>query len=370
VHRPPTPPAHQLEPFTETWRNLKLAHGNLVVFRSLLGISWMWFFGAVFLSQFPSFAKEVLHGNEQVASPAAGGVFHRHWHRLAAVRGAEPPPCRDWPGAAGRHRHERVCHRPVLSHSAACPPLRCDGRWTRLPGAARPLARDGRPGPAQPVCRPVQRAHVCADPDAQPAHTPRPHHRGQQHPQRAVHDRQLAHRRRLAGRGFTVPQIFLFTGLANAVVAFYIFMLVPEYLLRFVAWVLSRFVYRFKVQGDQHLPTQGAAVLVCNHVSFVDAVLLMAASPRPIYFVMDHRIFRCRCWALFRLAKAIPIARARKTRRLRGCVRCAAQVLRAATCWPSSPKAASPKTAAAAVQGRHHENSGARPSRRAHRVCR
>ena len=55
-------------PFTETWRNLKLAHGNLVVFRSLLGICWMWFFGAVFLSQFPSFAKEVLHGNEQVAS--------------------------------------------------------------------------------------------------------------------------------------------------------------------------------------------------------------------------------------------------------------------------------------------------------------
>src|SRR5687767_8939852 len=55
-------------PFTETWRNLKLAHGDVVVFRSLLGISWMWFFGAVFLSQFPSFAKEVLHGNEQVAS--------------------------------------------------------------------------------------------------------------------------------------------------------------------------------------------------------------------------------------------------------------------------------------------------------------
>ncbi|MDU7586951.1 MAG: MFS transporter, partial [Acidovorax sp.] len=55
-------------PVSETWRNLKLAHGNTVVFRSLLGISWMWFFGAVFLSQFPSFAKDVLHGNEQVAS--------------------------------------------------------------------------------------------------------------------------------------------------------------------------------------------------------------------------------------------------------------------------------------------------------------
>jgi 1-acyl-sn-glycerol-3-phosphate acyltransferase len=86
-------------------------------------------------------------------------------------------------------------------------------------------------------------------------------------------------------------------------------MLVPEYLLRFVAWVASRLVYRFKVQGDEHIPLQGAAVLVCNHVSFVDAVLLMAASPRPIRFLMDHRIFRVPVlgW-LFKLAKAIPIA--------------------------------------------------------------
>ncbi len=109
--------------------------------------------------------------------------------------------------------------------------------------------------------------------------------------------------------GFTIPQIFLFTGLANAVVAFYIFMLVPEYLLRFVAWVLSHFVYRFNVKGDINIPTEGAAILVCNHVSFIDAVLLMAASPRPIRFIMDHNIFKVPVlgW-LFRLAKAIPIA--------------------------------------------------------------
>jgi len=55
-------------PATETWRNLKLAAEYPSVFRSLLGISWMWFFGAVFLSQFPSFARDVLGGDEQVAS--------------------------------------------------------------------------------------------------------------------------------------------------------------------------------------------------------------------------------------------------------------------------------------------------------------
>lgn len=55
-------------PFTETWRNLRLARAEPELFRALLGISWMWFFGAVFLSLFPGFARDVLRGNEQVAS--------------------------------------------------------------------------------------------------------------------------------------------------------------------------------------------------------------------------------------------------------------------------------------------------------------
>ena len=109
--------------------------------------------------------------------------------------------------------------------------------------------------------------------------------------------------------GFTVPQVFLAAGLANALVGAYIFLLVPEYLLRFVAWILSHLLYRFDVRGDDHIPVHGPAVLVCNHVSFVDALLLMGASPRPIRFVMDHQIFAIPVlgW-LFRLAKAIPVA--------------------------------------------------------------
>jgi 1-acyl-sn-glycerol-3-phosphate acyltransferase len=73
--------------------------------------------------------------------------------------------------------------------------------------------------------------------------------------------------------------------------------------------VMTRAVYRFRVRGEEHIPTTGAAILACNHVSYVDAVLLMAASPRPIRFIMDHRIFSVPVlgW-LFRLAKAIPIA--------------------------------------------------------------
>jgi 1-acyl-sn-glycerol-3-phosphate acyltransferase len=113
----------------------------------------------------------------------------------------------------------------------------------------------------------------------------------------------------LLGAGFSIPQVFGIVGVLNALVAIYIFLLVPEYLLRFIAFILTRVIYRFQVRGEEHIPVQGAAILVCNHVSFVDAILLMAASPRPIRFIMDHRIFATPVlgW-MFKLAKAIPIA--------------------------------------------------------------
>ena len=72
---------------------------------------------------------------------------------------------------------------------------------------------------------------------------------------------------------------------------------------------MSHILYRFRITGDGNIPLEGPAVLVCNHVSYVDAILMKAASPRPIYFVLDHRIFRIPVLGtLFRLAKAIPVA--------------------------------------------------------------
>ena len=108
--------------------------------------------------------------------------------------------------------------------------------------------------------------------------------------------------------GFTLPQVFLATGLLNALVGLCIFLRVPEYLLRFVAFLLTHGVYRFKVRGDEHLPAAGAALLVCNPVSQVDALLLMAASPRSLRFIIDPRSFAVPVpgW-LLKLAKAIPV---------------------------------------------------------------
>jgi 1-acyl-sn-glycerol-3-phosphate acyltransferase len=110
-------------------------------------------------------------------------------------------------------------------------------------------------------------------------------------------------------RGATVPQLFLLTGLFNVAVAAFIFTLVPEFLMRFLAWLLIHSVYRVRTTGLEHIPDEGPAVIVCNHVSFVDAVVIMAACRRPIRFVMDHNIFKIPVLSfIFRTGGAIPIA--------------------------------------------------------------
>ncbi|MBE1162329.1 MFS transporter [Dyella acidiphila] len=109
--------------------------------------------------------------------------------------------------------------------------------------------------------------------------------------------------------GFSAPQIFLFAALLNVVVAAYIFTLVPEFLMRFITWVLVNSLYRIRVDGMQNLPEEGPALLVCNHVSFMDPLILMASLRRPARFVMYYKIFRIPVLHfVFKTAKAIPIA--------------------------------------------------------------
>jgi 1-acyl-sn-glycerol-3-phosphate acyltransferase len=115
------------------------------------------------------------------------------------------------------------------------------------------------------------------------------------------------------GQGFSIPEMFLATAIMNGVVAVYIFSLVPEFLMRFLAWLLIHTIHRVKTIDAERIPDQGPAVLVCNHVSYVDALVIGAASPRPIRFVMDHRIFKTPFMGwIFRTARAIPIASAKE----------------------------------------------------------
>lgn len=306
---PSTDPALKINwnPVTETWRNLKLAHENVAVFRSLLGISWMWFFGAVFLSLFPAFAKEVLHGDEQVASLllvvfsigiGTGSLLCEVLSRRHVEIGLVPL------GAIGMS----IFAIDLFFASRGLPP-----------SAQLSLAGFVAVGAHWRVMADLALLSLFAGLYSVPMYAmiqlrSQPSHRA-----RIIAANNILNALFmivsavlvgvLLKAGLTIPQVFLVVGVLNAIVAFYIFLVVPEYLLRFIALIATRCIYRFKVRGDEHIPLKGAAILVCNHVSFVDAVLLMAASPRPIAFIMDHRIFKLPVlgW-MFKLAKAIPIA--------------------------------------------------------------
>ena len=294
-------------PASETWRNLRLAWGNPVVFRSLLGISWMWFFGAVFLSQFPSFAKEVLHGDAHVASLllvvfsigiGTGSLLCEVLSRRQVEIGLVPL------GAIGMSIFAIDLY--FASRSLPASELLSLAEFVSRPAHWRVMADLALlslfaglysvPMYAliQMRSQPTHRARIIAANNILNSFF-------------MIVSAVLAGA--LLAAGFSLPQVFLFTGIANALVAAYVFWLVPEYLLRFLAWGVSSLAYRFTVHGNQNIPAEGPALLVCNHVSMADPVLLLAASPRPIHFVMDHRIFATPVLgSVFRLARAIPVA--------------------------------------------------------------
>ncbi|MFK7965446.1 MAG: MFS transporter [Burkholderiaceae bacterium] len=294
-------------PVSETVRNLRLAYQDKTVFRSLLGISWMWFFGAVFLSQFPSFSRDVLGGNEQVASLllvvfsigiGGGSLACEFLSRRHVEIGLVPL------GAIGMTVFCLDLYLATRGSNAAgiigvSEFLAITGNWRVIFDLLLLSFFTGLF--SVPMYALIQ-------------HRSKPTHRA-----RIIAANNILNALfmiissigagALLASGASIPEVFLVIGILNAVVATYIFTLVPEYLLRFISWVLSRLVYRFQVRGDDHIPSNGAAVIAANHVSFVDAILLMGASPRPVRFLMDYRIFENRLLGpIFRLAQAIPIA--------------------------------------------------------------
>lgn len=308
---PASDPALKLNwnPFSETWRNLQLARQYPSVFRSLLGISWMWFFGAVFLSQFPSFARDVLGGNEQVASLllvvfsvgiAVGSLLCETFSHRHVEIGLVPI------GALGMTVFAFDLYLAAQAVPAATGALLSVGEFVAQPAHWRVMADLALLAFSAGLYSVPMYALIQLR--AQPSHRAR-----------IIAANNILNALfmivssllagAMLGAGFSIPQVFGATALLNILVVGYVFWLMPEYIVRLVMLVVTRVVYRLKVRGDEHLPTDGAAILVCNHVSFIDAVILGVCSPRPMVFLMDHRIFKTPGigW-FFRAVKAIPIA--------------------------------------------------------------
>ena len=305
------PPAPNLiinwNPVTETVRNLSFLKQNRVVFLSVLGISWFWFFGATFLSQFPLYARDYLGGEEgtymlllAVFSIGIGTGsllcerFSGHKIEIGLVPFgsigltvfaidlyfATPVAA---PGAGfsisdflGHHRHWRMLADMLL--------IGMFGGFYIVPLYALVQSRSD----------PAHQSRVIAGNNILNALF-------------IVLSALMSVA--MINAGFTIPQVLLATALLNAAVAIYIYTLVPEFLMRFLVWLLIHSVYRLEKNGLEKIPEKGPAVLVCNHVSFVDAIIIAAACRRPVRFVMDHSIFRVPLLNfIFRTGKAIPIA--------------------------------------------------------------
>jgi 1-acyl-sn-glycerol-3-phosphate acyltransferase len=295
----------------ESVRNIAFSSKNRTVFLSMLGNSWFWFYGALLLAQFPLYARDYLHGDHSVfvllltifslgigtgsllCDKLSGGKVEIGLVPFGAIGlslfgidlyfaslGYVNTAAVDAIGLLSQHGTVRILADLLL--------LGMFGGFFIVPLFALIQTR----------CDP-------------------------QHVSRTIAGMNILNALFmvaaagvaivLVGQGFTIPEMFLTTALLNAIVAAYIFSLVPEFLMRFLAWLLIHTIHRVSTVDAGRIPREGAAVLVCNHVSYVDAIVIMAASPRPIRFVMDHRIFKTPLLGfIFRTAKAIPIAPAKE----------------------------------------------------------
>ena len=112
--------------------------------------------------------------------------------------------------------------------------------------------------------------------------------------------------------GISIQKLFIVIALMNVVIALFIFLRAPEFILRMGAWLLVHSLYRIGKQDLKNIPREGPALLICNHISFVDPIILGAIVDRPVRFVMYHKIYELPiAHHLFKQAKAIPIASAK-----------------------------------------------------------
>ena len=294
-------------PVTETMRVLRITREQRAVFNAVLGISWFWFFGTMLTAQLPLYSKVSLGGDGSVITlvltlfSLGTGVGSLLCERMSGRRveiglvplgafgltafgvdlyfarpGVAPVGGLDWwsflRGAGGIHIALDLTLIGVFAGFYVVPLFAFVQARTPRDRLSRVIAGNNILNAAFIVTASVTGLL-------------------------------------LVRMGLSASQVFLVAALLNVVVAVYIFTLVPEFLMRFITWTLVNTLYRVRVEGMRHIPEDGPALLVCNHVSFMDPLLLMAHVRRPIRFVMYYRIFDIPLLRfVFRTAKAIPIA--------------------------------------------------------------
>ncbi len=297
--------------WSETWRIVAFARKDRSVFLSILGISWFWFFGSAMTLQVPAYTLVVLNGNEEittillVAFAVGVGLGSLLCERMSGKRielGLVPF------GSIGLSLFaiDLYFAQPVANLQA----VSTVGEFLARPGSARVLADLALLGafggfysvPLYAMIQDRATRHQLSRIIAA---------------NNIINALFMVSAAALAigllGAGVSIPKFFLVLALLNAVVAAYIYTLLPEFLMRFIVWILINTLYRIRATGLDNIPREGAALLVCNHVSYVDALVVAGCIRRPVRFVMWYKIFEVPLLRfIFRTAKAIPIASARE----------------------------------------------------------
>ncbi len=300
-----------LNPLTETWRIYKFLRGNRTVFLSILGISWFWLLGALYLAQLPLYAKEVLAANEQVVTlllvlfSVGIGIGSLLCEKLSGGKvelGLVPF------GSIGL---------TIFGIDLFFTPNMASGGL--LVGASEFMQQPG----ALRLLFDILGIGVFGGFYIVPLYALIQQRSDASHRSRVIAGNNIMNALFMVGgsifavialgAGLEIDALFLTLAVMNAAVALYIYSLVPEFTMRFLTWILIHVLYRIDKQDLQQIPEEGPAVLVCNHVSFVDAMVIGGCCPRPVRFVMYYKIFNVPILNfIFRTARAIPIAGAKE----------------------------------------------------------
>ncbi len=292
--------------FSETYRNIKFLKSNRIVFLSVLGVSWFWFLGATYLVQLPNYTKTVLGGNEQVVTlllalftlGIGAGSLLCNWLSGKKIEIGLVPF-----GSIGLTLFgiDLFFSQPdVLPTATLGLQAFLSNGNTRLIVDIAMLGFFGGLYIVPLMALVQQRSE-------------------QAHMSRVIAGNNIINSLLMVlsavvaitvlASGYSIAQLFLLVAILNALVAIYIYSLVPEFFMRFIVWLLIHSIYRVKTKGLDTIPDDDPAILVCNHVSYVDALIIAGCVRRPVRFVMYYKIYNLPVLNfVFRTAKAISIA--------------------------------------------------------------
>jgi 1-acyl-sn-glycerol-3-phosphate acyltransferase len=295
--------------FSETFNMVKrLKDQKKSVSKSILGISWFWFFGAVLMTQFPVFTKDFLHSGETVVillltlfsvGIGIGSILTEKLSDGDIELGLVPV------GALGLTLGV-IC---LYFSTLGLPAFTNESLLT----ASQFMAIDN----AWKVIGSIFIIGIFGGFYTVPLYTLVQMRTEDSERSRVIAINNIINALFMVVSAIysilmlnylTVLELLLSVAIINILISVYIFTIVPEFAMRFIVMMILKCMYRIKGK-NLNIPKEGKLIVVGNHVTFMDALILSAAIKRPMRFVMYYKIFNIPVLNfIFRQTRAIPIA--------------------------------------------------------------